>query len=280
MKKEIWSIGICQGPSPFLLSDDEIDNPVLTADDVTDVDADFVADPFIIKSNETWYMFFEVLESNSGIGSIGLASSKDSYNWIYDKIVLKEPFHLSYPYIFKFENDYYLCPESCASGATYLYRAVEFPYYWKRIETLVIGDQFVDPTLFFKDNLWWLMLGVRSCDKLYLYHADKLQGPYLPHPLNPVVSGNKQTTRPAGRPFLWKNRLFRFGQDSTKTYGGHFGAIIIVRLSQTEYIEKKVNIDMTSNLSLDNWARDGKHHIDLQMDDNNWFAVFDGKQFL
>jgi len=61
-------------------------NPVLTASDVTDREATFVADPFLFHEGSTWYMFFEVL-SNLG-EQIGLASSSDGLHWTYQQIVL------------------------------------------------------------------------------------------------------------------------------------------------------------------------------------------------
>ena len=41
--------------------------------------------------------------------------------------MLKEPFHLSYPYVFKHKGTYYMIPESRAAGAVRLYRARSFP---------------------------------------------------------------------------------------------------------------------------------------------------------
>ena len=60
-KKDRWSIGIYVGDSPLnLVSPEDISNPVLTTEHVTDVSAKTVADPFIIHEDQTWYMFFEV----------------------------------------------------------------------------------------------------------------------------------------------------------------------------------------------------------------------------
>ena len=57
-RENIWAIGIYQGSSPFHFSDPaEIENPVITASDVTDVKALFVADPFLFRDNGGWYMF-------------------------------------------------------------------------------------------------------------------------------------------------------------------------------------------------------------------------------
>ena len=49
-----WSIGIFTGSSPFDLSaDDSASNPVICAADVTDGQANFVADPFMVREGDT-----------------------------------------------------------------------------------------------------------------------------------------------------------------------------------------------------------------------------------
>jgi len=38
------------------------DRPVLTAADIPDVSADFVADPFLLQRDGRWFLFFEIME--------------------------------------------------------------------------------------------------------------------------------------------------------------------------------------------------------------------------
>src|SRR5262245_26175147 len=104
----MWSIAIYTGITPFNL---QPRLPVLTKADVTDIPAAFVADPFMAQRNQTWYMFFEVMHGTKHLGEIGLATSNDALTWTYDRIVLREPFHLSYPHVFEWQNQYYMIPE-------------------------------------------------------------------------------------------------------------------------------------------------------------------------
>jgi hypothetical protein len=107
-----WSIGIYTGTSPATLRDSSaIRNPVLTAADVTDRSAAFVADPFLLRDRR-WHLFFEVLDGRTSKGEIGHAESEDGRRWKYDRIVLTEPFHLSYPFVLRDGDDHYLIPES------------------------------------------------------------------------------------------------------------------------------------------------------------------------
>ena len=98
-----WSIGIYAGDSPFHLAPAPAAlNPVLTKDDIHDVPALFVADPFMISVAGVWHMFFEIFNLQTGKGEIGLATSDDGMVWRYERVVLSEDFHLSYPYVFAF----------------------------------------------------------------------------------------------------------------------------------------------------------------------------------
>ena len=110
-EREQWTISIYEGESPFTVKNTfAFRNPVLKAEHVTDVPAKFVADPFLMEEDATWYLFFEVYNLNSKHGDIAVATSTDTVNWDYKQIVLDEPFHLSYPYVFKWDSDIYLIP--------------------------------------------------------------------------------------------------------------------------------------------------------------------------
>ena len=135
-----WEIEIRTGRSPFELDlADNTKNPVITAEDVTDVAAQFVADPFIINANGSWYMFFEVLEKSPDRGLISYAVSEDGFSWNYGGVVLREQFHLSYPYVFEWDGNYYLIPETAEAESVRLYKAVDFPTRWSFVQELLVG---------------------------------------------------------------------------------------------------------------------------------------------
>src|SRR5687767_9872803 len=96
---DVWSIGVLRGPSPFALRPEP--QPILSVRDVTDIEAVFLADPFMVRANGAWHLFFEALNLDGRIGEIGRAVSRDGVTWEYGGIVLREPFHLSYPCVFE-----------------------------------------------------------------------------------------------------------------------------------------------------------------------------------
>ena len=91
----IWGISIYDAKGPFHITNKrDKKNPVLTYKDVTDCDAQFIADPFMIKYEDLWYMFFEIYDEARQTGVIGMATSADGYDWKYDKVVLEEDLNI------------------------------------------------------------------------------------------------------------------------------------------------------------------------------------------
>jgi len=277
-RTERWSIGIYIGEDPFdLVSPESVSNPVLTGNSVTDVQAKFVADPFMICENGTWYMFFEVMNANTHQGDIGLATSNDGLNWTYSHIVLDEPFHLSYPYTFKWGNEYYMIPESYQANSIRLYKAVNFPAQWSFVGTLLNGNM-VDPSVFHYDSKWWLFTETNpeGNDILSLYYADGLTGPWVEHPESPIIEGNANIARPGGRVITFDNRVVRYAQDDEPSYGNQVRAFEITELTATNYQEHELNESPILKQSGTGWNADGMHNIDPHRTQNGWIACVDG----
>jgi len=272
-----WSIGIYAGISPLELAPiPSTPNPVLTAHDILDTQANFVADPFLLPVDDTWYLFFEVLNTATNQGDIGYATSNNGLNWNYQQIVLDEPYHLSYPYVFEWQGDYYMVPESSEVNSILLYRAVNFPTDWEFVATLLTGRAYVDPSPFYYNGSWWMYAG-GGLDTLYLFFADHLAGPWFEHPQSPVVTGDANIARPGGRVVQFDNRLLRITQDDAPTYGNQVRAFEVTLLSRTYYAEFEVPESPLLSATGYGWNGDGIHHLDpLLLPSGTWFAVADG----
>lgn len=277
VESDIWSISIYTGTNPFEFSPHPLvqRNPVLRSSDVTDVPASFVADPFMVQHNNTWYMFFEVLNASSDQGDIGLASSEDGFVWKYEKIILDEPFHLSYPYVFKWNESYYMIPESRRASAVRLYKAEEFPFKWKFVSDLIVGN-YADPSIVFKDGKWWLFV-LKKSDTLTLHYAENLNGPWVEHPESPLINGDKNISRPGGRLIVYNDKITRYTQDCDPSYGNELRAFQIDEISTTKYVEHEIAQSPILTASGNGWNANGMHHIDPHMiNGTNWLACVDG----
>ncbi len=79
--------------------------------------------------------------------------------------MLAEPFRLSYPYVFRWGNDYFMTPESYQANSVRLYKASDFPTQWSVVGTLLSGQPFVDPSVFRYHDKWWLFAGASPDEK-------------------------------------------------------------------------------------------------------------------
>jgi hypothetical protein len=254
-------------------------NPVLTRSDVKDVCAVFVADPFMLRVRDLWYMFFEVYNHETDKGEIGLAISGDGFTWNYQHIVLAEPFHLSYPYVFEWEGDFYMIPESHKAGDIRLYKASRFPTEWTQTDTLLTGQTFSDSSLFRHDAKWWLFTetNLDHHDTLRLYYATNLSGPWHEHPKSPIIYGDPHIARPAGRVLTLPGSIVRYSQDCYPTYGTEVRAFEITELTTSTYKECQVLQSRVLGPSGIGWNAHGMHHLDPHlMDNGQWIACVDG----
>ena len=277
-QRKAWAIGIYTGADPLAL--ERSDTPVLTKRDASDVPADFVADPFVMRRDGGWFMFLEVLNRRRDVGEIGLATSDDGQAWRYRQIVLRESFHLSYPLVLEDSGEAYLVPETEAAGAIRLYQAARFPVRWTHAADLLTGRPFRDPTLFFHDGRWWMFTETGAHwqeGQLRLYHAEQLMGPWQEHPESPVVEGDARIARPAGRVIEHDGGLIRFAQDCSCQYGKRVYAVRITELSTRRYVEEPLLDRPVLEGSGAGWDGNRLHHIDLhQLDEGGWLAAVDG----
>ena len=281
-----WSILIYEGKNFLDLQPASTSKiPVISRYDIRDVLTRFVADPFMVKYQDHWLMFFEILNLKNQRGEIAYAQSKDGLTWNYQQIILTEAFHLSYPYIFEFESNWYMIPETCEVGAVRLYKATNFPQAWELVTELLVGERFVDASVINFDGIWWMFVGVEkdqdtACDQLRLYYADSLWGDWVEHPMSPLVSDNMEISRPAGRIIKIDDKLVRFAQDCTQNYGRNVSAIQINSLTKNDYAEERINPNHPYLFKLGTLACNGlgMHHIDpIELSEDRWIACVDAK---
>lgn len=276
-----WSIGLYAGPDPLHLAPiPGRASPILTRDQVTDIPAAFIADPFLLPHAGEWHLFFEVLHHGSGLGEIGWASSPDANAWSYRGIVLREPFHLSYPHVFTHQGTVFMTPETLGAGAVRLYRADPFPTRWVPVADVIPGA-LADPTPFFFDGRWWMFAcpAPSSHDALALFCAEKLEGPWTEHPASPLIEGDRSRARPGGRVIVLDGCPIRFAQDCGPRYGSGVRAFAITELTPHSYAEQECAQSPVLWASGAGWNGKGMHHVDAwPLRDGRWIAAVDGIQ--
>ncbi len=206
----------------------------------------FWADPHVSHLNGKYYIFIEEYSREKNKGHISVIEMDEFGRWKAPVKVLEKDYHLSYPFVFKTDDKYYMVPESRANKTIDLYECTEFPRSWKFKQCLMENVSAVDTTLVRYSNKWWLFTAMAENEAagpnvaLYLFSRDDLfSGEWKAHPLNPIISDVKNA-RPAGSIFTKNGKLFRPSQDCSKDYGYGFDLNEIEILSGTDYSERKI----------------------------------------
>lgn len=184
----------------------------------------FLADPFGWWRDGKLHVFVETYDYRVRIGAIEVLTYDSDLTLIDRAPVLNEPWHLSYPLIFEGEGETWMLPEAHRSNALTLYRAVDFPTRWAPAPRITLDHVPVDATPLFHDARWWLFYtsASREPDKmsaLHIAYADRLTGPWTPHPMNPVRV-DSSSSRPGGTARVVDGVVTLPVQDCSATYGG------------------------------------------------------------
>lgn len=225
------------------------------------------ADSFIVEDKGEIVIIAEEIDKK-GRGHIVGINVEENRVSSYD--ILKEKYHLSYPYIFKYKKKWYMTPESSENKKISLYIAEKFPHKWKWQSDILQDIEMVDATIFEYEDKWWLFAnGKKYADsfneELHIYHADSPLGDWEAHVLNPVKN-DVRSTRCAGRPQSFNNIFYRPTQDCSLRYGYRIIWNKILKLSTSEFEEEVVGVTNP------NWIEgiDSTHTIDVQ---NNYFVL-------
>lgn len=218
---------------------------------------EWYADPFCVSTNGNFYIFCEVFDTQKGKGSIGVFDyRKDSFKKC--SIIIEEPYHMSYPYVFHYKNEWLMIPEMCESNELRIYKADDFPYKWTLKKKLLSSIKYVDSTIYSNNNDAYLFCYDISDDiavlKQYSIDLDSLSITLL----DSMVDSSKEL-RPAG--FI-KNDIFV--SQYNKNYYGEGLIFNKIPFFNKKVIERKtVFVD---ELSIANRRYHGIHTINSEED--------------
>lgn len=231
----------------------------------------YYADPFVIKTDRDTYIFFEHYDYRTGKGHIATALQSEKFRKHHT--VLAEPFHLSYPFVFRKDGTLYCLPEANESNRLTLYRFNEDQMEFVKDCVLLDGIRAVDPTLCFENGKWNLFLTQKdfASVKLHRYIADNLRGPYEPFYGNPVKT-DCRNARMAGAFIRAHEKLLRPAQESIRYYGTAVCLNTVTEMSDSYYEEETLlRIAPFAKTKFDK----GLHTLN----GNSEMTVFDGKRF-
>lgn len=116
----------------------------------------WIADPFLYETAGRTFLFVEQYfteKQRAGIGVYEIINGEAVNN----RIIIDNPYHMSYPCVFNCNGKHYMIPESSANNTIDLYEASHFPYEWKRVKSLISGEKYVDSTVYKHGDKYYLI---------------------------------------------------------------------------------------------------------------------------
>ena len=203
------------------------------------------ADPFVVKQNKFHYIFFEDYNKKNKKGSISCIQINKKNKTKYYKEIIKESFHLSFPFIFKYNKNYFMIPETRENQSIRLYKCIKFPNKWKFFKKIMTNISCVDPIIFKWKKNWILIISKAKNEflynKLYIYTSkNPLSVNWKPLSSNPIIESDI-FGRNAGLIQESNKKIYRISQAYLP---GNYGAFIsvnkILSAKKNKYKEKKI----------------------------------------
>jgi hypothetical protein len=207
------------------------------------------ADPFVIERDGKAHLFFEEYLYGPKRGVISHVAVDDPKPGqvrrdLNATIIIDQPHHLSYPFLFTHKGELFMIPESSAANKVEVWRARDFPHGWTREATLLSGVSAADTSLLEHDGRWWLFTNIDRSGtndhrtELHVFHApDPIAGPWTPHAANPVLVDARSARMAGGFLKAADGRPIRCGQVQGRKYGENVAYRLITELTESTYAE-------------------------------------------
>lgn len=221
--QEIWNIGIIQQKSP------------LTIHDLANICQDeqiywlqeryhFQADPYLFEFNEQLYVFYEALNHTWVKGHLRCRVLDKQMNEL-DDFALDDinalGCHLSFPQLYLIDNEIYLIPESHENQAIYLFKAIDFPKCWQKINTIT-NQPCIDSVLYqdVENQRFFVITNDQKNLKRQIFTSQQLTDNWQEIPFNQdLFMIDNQHQRLGGGVLQFDRQLYLPMQEHSKDYG-------------------------------------------------------------
>jgi len=241
LRHDHWNIGIIDAPVGALMGRRAISGVSWAPEKP----GHYAADPFGRWESDGLRTLFEDYSHGMGAAVIARMMWTREYGWSKPEAELDIGSHLSYPFLFDHGGRQLMLPESRSSGELVLYESDGSPSGWRPLATMNLGVDVADATPLHHEGRWWLFAArgdrLNPATELLLWYADRPEGPWTQHPLNPVLV-DVRSARPAGPCFIVDGLLYRPAQDCSTGYGDRLAIKRITVLSPEQFEEEVVSV--------------------------------------
>lgn len=180
------------------------------------------ADPFCFEKDGEIYVFMEIRYIDKLYAEIGYSKLENGV-LTEPKTIIDTKYHMSFPFIFEYNGEIFMMPESCAVNKIQLFRCVDFPEKWEEYSFVKDNRGFYDSVIFEKDGKRFMFTSHATSDlygsKLYLLEIGGTVE-------NPEIISEKEITndyrisRQGGKMLEKNGKLIRVAQDCSKSEYG------------------------------------------------------------
>lgn len=197
------------------------------------------ADPFLYVHQGKNWLFYEKQNLTDMKGSLWCINLDEA--GAKPVKVLEEPFHLSYPQVFRYGKYTYMVPETRKAGEVRLYRCIQFPEKWEKEETLFEFPA-VDTTILQNTDIdgtetEFFAFAYRK-DHLEIYACQIEKEHFRILKKEKIFSSEpSKKLRPGGAVFKENGKLYRSVQNCSEYYGQELIINEISRLGKEGFEE-------------------------------------------
>lgn len=243
---------------------------VLTNDSVV-----FLADPFLISHQDSTYLYVETQIKGRGAYITCFFIPESGLAPVYLGVALKEAFHLSYPQVVKFGDNYLMIPESQRGDSSFVYVSKKMPLEWERVGFIYPG-RIKDPTLLpINDTCGFLYYGYKG--KLFKHNYIFKNASFQLGNLEYQKTGT--TFRPGGSPINFNNKSYILLQDNSMGYGTGLFAFEVNELGNINRDKDGINL-LGQSIKHPSFSA-GMHHMSaLQIKNGKKIVAIDGNKLI
>lgn len=212
----------------------------------------------LAEDGEKTYLFYEASYHNKG--RIEVVELHEDGTVSAPTVVLEQKYHLSYPFVFQRNGEWYMIPESCAIQEVQLWKATHFPTTWQFVTTLM-KERAVDTTVQDVDgkSLLLTFLPQNGSERVqpkafWLDWSSEIKLKEIPW-----TDADDLQVRGAGRIVFDGRRYIRPAQINQLASYGDGVLFAECKCADTAYREKEIARLYAENLCVSDWKVDGLH---------------------
>ena len=238
-----------------------------------EIESKFIADPFFIIKDDTTFLFVE--NQINGDGAVIDLFKKFNNDVVYGGTILNPEFHISFPQVFKYEDEFYMLPETKRSNNVLLYKSNAFPYDWNVSDTLIKNVRYKDPAILIMDSLKIIF----TCNddlELFVYCSDNIFEGWKECDDYKKKYGNE--VRAGGRIINYNERYYLPMQNMREAYGTSLTLYEISNSQKGIRLIKRIE-NLISPQKGELHFNSAMHHLDFQKYNDNYVYYYDGQNF-